>query len=74
MGRMCDSKNRYPTEARAIRAALKHSRYNGCGVRTYFCPICKGWHLTTHTQDGESLKNDFAKARDEGSDYGSLEW
>ncbi len=61
MGRMCDGKVKYNTEMRAIRAALAYTRYNGGGARVYWCPICKGYHITTHDVYGVSLKNDFAK-------------
>lgn len=62
MGRMCDGKKRYETESEAIRGGLGYTRHSGGGVRVYFCPICKGWHLTTHAEDGTSLKNRFAQA------------
>lgn len=68
MSRMCDGKKRYETEARAIRGALAYSRRSGGGVRTYLCPICHGWHLTTHSKDGKSLKNEFAKERERNID------
>lgn len=73
VGRICEGKKRYETEARAIRGALSYSRHNGGGVRTYYCPICHGWHLTTHSKSGKSLKNEFAKAMDERSTDDSLE-
>lgn len=38
---MCLRKRRYPTRARAKRAARK------CGLRVYRCPLCRQWHLTS---------------------------
>ena len=61
MGRMCEEKKRYETESEAIRMGLAYTRHSGGGIRVYLCPICKGWHLTTHAEDGTSLKNEFAK-------------
>ena len=62
MGRMCEQKKRYETESEAIRMGLAYTRHSGGGIRVYLCPICKGWHLTTHAEDGTSLKNEFAKS------------
>lgn len=39
--RMCFRKCRYPTRARAKRAARKH------GLHVYRCPLCRQWHLTS---------------------------
>ena len=39
--RMCFRKCRYPTRARAKRAARKH------GLHVYHCPLCRQWHLTS---------------------------
>ena len=63
---MCDGKKRYETESEAIIAGLGFSRHHGSGIRVYLCPICKGYHLTTQTEDGQSMKNDFAKANNNG--------
>lgn len=71
MGRMCDGKKRYETRLEAIHYGLNHAKTNGGAVRVYQCPICKGYHLTTHTEDGQSLKNRFV--RDEQSGNGDTE-
>lgn len=39
--RMCFRKCRYPTRARAKRAARKR------GLHVYRCPLCRQWHLTS---------------------------
>lgn len=61
MGRMCDGKVRYESRLEAIRQGLAYTKHSGGGVRVYECPICKGYHLTTHSEDGESLKNEFVR-------------
>lgn len=46
---MCESKNRYPTKkdaATAINSAMRRRRKRPAALRSYPCPICKGWHLT----------------------------
>ena len=45
--RMCFRKCRYPTRARAKRAARKH------GLHVYRCPLCRQWHLIF----AESIRN-----------------
>ena len=45
--RMCKSKRRYRTESTAIKAAIGSSRSYGQPMRTYRCPICGGWHITS---------------------------
>ena len=46
----CESKNRYSShdEARAAIAACEE--HGTRGLRTYRCPYCNGWHLTSHPQ------------------------
>lgn len=61
MGRMCDGKVRYDTRLEAIHMGLLSTRHSGGGVRIYQCPICGGYHLTTHAEDGRSLKNRFIR-------------
>jgi len=60
---MCDGKKRYETRMKAIHYALKSSKMNGHGIRVYECPICKGFHLTTRSEDGQSMKYDFEIAQ-----------
>lgn len=68
MGRMCDGKKRFDTYGKAIQGALKYSWNTGNGVRVYECPICHGFHLTTHSKDGKSLKNEFAKEQERSNE------
>ena len=46
---MCGTKNRYDTKEIAITIALKRSRNVTRGLRTYECPFCHKWHLTSKT-------------------------
>jgi hypothetical protein len=44
---VCDSKNRYTTEAAARVAAEKNRRtWGGPRLHPYQCPMCGGWHLS----------------------------
>lgn len=65
MSRMCDGKVRYETRLEAIHQGLAYTKHSGHGVRVYECPICKGYHLTTHAEDGKSLKNRFIRNDEE---------
>jgi len=56
MNRRC-KKIRYP-DARSARHALRRARIAGVTGsthrlerRTYWCPICSGWHLTSSAPD-----------------------
>jgi hypothetical protein len=48
---MCETKNRYPSK-RMVNAQLIKTRLarrnRKKSLRVYCCPICKGWHLTSH--------------------------
>lgn len=48
--RMCLSKRRYRSESSALRAAINSSKSFGQMMRTYRCPVCGGWHLTSQEQ------------------------
>ena len=45
--RMCFGKKTYPTQTKAISAAIGSSRTFGKPMRPYRCPVCKKWHLTS---------------------------
>lgn len=62
---MCDGKKRYETRLDAIHYGLLASKTSGNGVRVYKCPICHGYHLTTQTEDGQSMKNRFLRNDEE---------
>jgi hypothetical protein len=56
---VCKSKKRYPSQAKARRAARKHKEiHGGLYVRFYKCPGLPGdtthWHLTTKPQNGDT--------------------
>lgn len=44
--RMCKSKVRYPTEARATIMANKIGKKRNVVLRSYYCEYCNGYHLT----------------------------
>ena len=48
---MCEAKNRYPSK-RMVNAQLIKTRLarrnRKKSLRAYCCPICKGWHLSSH--------------------------
>ena len=46
--RMCLSKRRFRTEESALKAAINSSRLYVHVMRPYRCPVCNGWHLTSH--------------------------
>lgn len=50
--RSCESKNRYATRAEAEAAIASCERWGKRGLRCYRCSHCKGWHLTSHPQEG----------------------
>jgi hypothetical protein len=48
---MCTAKSRYPSKrvASEYRERLRRARRNRKKhLRVYCCPLCKGWHLTSH--------------------------
>ena len=47
----CESKNRYPTQAEALAAIADCEAFGTRGLKTYRCPYCNGWHLTSHPWD-----------------------
>lgn len=65
MSRMCDGKKRYETRIEAIHYGLNHTKSKGGAVRVYHCPICDGYHLTTQTEDGHSMKSRFLRDGEE---------
>ena len=42
----CTSKLRYGDEFEANKAATQYTRQRGGQLRSYYCQICGGWHLT----------------------------
>lgn len=42
----CESKKRYRTQDEARRTARNCKKHRGVELHAYFCPICKGYHLT----------------------------
>jgi hypothetical protein len=52
----CDSKGRYRTEQKALRASRKH----GLRLRVYRCSVCEHWHLTSKDK---SPRHDGAEKR-----------
>jgi hypothetical protein len=60
---ICEGKHRYATEPEALRALVAisldeglkiHRRRNGKRMEVWFysCPVCDGWHLTSHPIEG----------------------
>ena len=47
----CESKNRYATKGEAELAIASCAAYGTKGLKSYRCPYCKGWHLTSHPWD-----------------------
>lgn len=47
----CASKNRYATDFDAQEAARLCTEYGTKGLRSYKCPYCGGWHLTSKSQE-----------------------
>lgn len=47
MNKKCQGKNRYPDKLRAelVKTIRQHNSFYT--LRTYLCPKCKGWHLTS---------------------------
>ena len=43
----CIAKNRYRTKGAADRAACRVNRRGASVLRSYHCPDCKGFHLTS---------------------------
>lgn len=58
--RMCTSKRRFRNETAAIKAAIGSSRHYGKPMRVYRCPVCRGWHLTSHELLGSKSVDDLA--------------
>lgn len=46
--RACESKNRYATRGEAEAAIASCADYGTTGLKSYQCPYCDGWHLTSH--------------------------
>jgi hypothetical protein len=40
-------KHRWPTEAKALQVAANSAKRRGDTLRTYRCPDCGDWHLTS---------------------------
>ncbi|MBR3181896.1 MAG: hypothetical protein IKF56_04575 [Eggerthellaceae bacterium] len=47
----CESKNRYPSQWEAREAIAACEAHGTKGLKTYRCPYCNGWHLTSHPWD-----------------------
>lgn len=48
----CGRKNRYRTERDALATALRAMRRGAPPLWVYPCPLCGGWHLTSHPRGG----------------------
>lgn len=44
----CESKNRYSSQSEAQAAIAACEDHGRRGLKTYRCPYCDGWHLTSH--------------------------
>ena len=52
----CGRKCRYSSELAALRVALRCMRRGAPPLWAYRCPICHGWHLTSHPKlDGSEV-------------------
>ena len=78
--RMCTSKQGYPTELQAIKAAIDSSHTFGKPFRYYRCPHCHMWHLSTSIMEdgGQSAKavrelNDSDAARLDSDEAAMME-
>ena len=49
----CESKNRYPSLYEAEQAVASCAEHGKRGLRTYRCPYCNGWHLTSKARKKE---------------------
>lgn len=45
--RMCFNKEEYHSEDMAESVARRVQRERNVELRSYRCPICRGWHLTS---------------------------
>jgi len=50
----CESKNRYLSKGEALAAIAACEAHGTRGLKTYRCPYCNGWHLTSHPWDDDS--------------------
>lgn len=57
----CWRKKRYNSEAFALKIVRKVLKNRGAKVRSYFCGICQGYHLTSKPTAAE--EEDAAKKR-----------
>lgn len=49
---ICSSKNRYESKEIAEQVCKEQIQlYNGIYLRVYGCHVCKGWHLTHHSEE-----------------------
>ena len=47
---MCERKHAYASEDEAIRGCIHASFRTGKPFRTYQCPLCHNWHITTRVE------------------------
>ena len=55
--KMCNSKVRYKTESGAMAKAIALMNRGAPSLRTYRCPLCGGWHLTSKPLNGQQKRN-----------------
>lgn len=53
---MCGRKRTYYTSAEAERVAARYAHRYNAPCRTYHCPICDLWHITTKEADQNAPK------------------
>ena len=71
--RQCGKKVRYPTKETALARASKYVVQGAPALRTYKCPFCDGWHLTSRPE-GAYRKTGGESKEDGGYEMGSKDY